>query len=170
MSALDRLLARLLGSHVDDLVRNALAERINQGVIVSPDQLLYKHLVHGDRSRLHIHPTAIVNNALFNVSGGKITIGEYAFFGHNVSILTGTHEVNKFGKERQLSFVKSGRDVIIGEGAWLASHVLVLGPCVIGAHAVVAAGSLVTEDVDPYTIVVGRPARILRKLEHTEAE
>jgi acetyltransferase-like isoleucine patch superfamily enzyme len=55
--------------------------------------------------------------------------------------------------------------VVIGEGAWLASLVLVLGPCRIGPHAVVAAGSLVIRDVEPYTVVAGQPARLLRRIE-----
>jgi acetyltransferase-like isoleucine patch superfamily enzyme len=38
---------------------------------------------------------------------------------------------------------------------------LVLGPCRIGEHAVVAAGSVVRADVPPYTVVGGVPARVL---------
>jgi acetyltransferase-like isoleucine patch superfamily enzyme len=54
--------------------------------------------------------------------------------------------------------------VVIGEGVWLASHVLVLGPVTISDHAVVAAGSLVREDVEPYTVVAGRPAKFVKKI------
>jgi acetyltransferase-like isoleucine patch superfamily enzyme len=127
---------------------------------------MYRYLVHGDRARLHLHPTAVVNNALFNVGSGHITVGEYAFFGHNVSVLAGTHDITKFGRERQLAIPRSGHDIVIGEGAWLASNVTVLGPSVIGAHAVVGGGSLVLGDVEPYTIVAGSPARVLRTIPH----
>jgi acetyltransferase-like isoleucine patch superfamily enzyme len=106
----------------------------------------------------------VVNNALFNVSGGEITLGEYVFFGHDVAILTGTHDIEKFGLERQMTFPRSGRDVVIGDGVWLASHVLVFGPVTIGEHAVVAGGSLVREDVEPYTVVAGRPAKVVKKI------
>jgi len=169
MSMLDRLLQRLLARPVDELVRRALAE---QGG--TPDageaggDSLYRYRVHGDRSRLRVHPTAVVNNALFNLSSGTITVGEYAFFGHDVAVLTGTHDVEKFGRERQTAIPRGGRDVVVHEGAWLASDVLVLGPCEIGAHAVVAAGSLVLRDVDPYTIVAGRPATPIRTVGHDQ--
>jgi acetyltransferase-like isoleucine patch superfamily enzyme len=53
---------------------------------------------------------------------------------------------------------------VIGVGVWLASHVLVLGPVTIGEHAVVAGGSLVREDVAPYTVVAGRPAKLVRTI------
>jgi acetyltransferase-like isoleucine patch superfamily enzyme len=153
MSVLDRLLLRLLARPVDELVRKAL------------DEELYRYRVHGDPRRLHIDPTAIINNALFNLSGGEVTVGRYAFFGHDVHVLTGTHDIGKFGRERQTAIQRSGRDVVIGEGAWLASSVLVLGPCRIGDHAVVAAGSLVNRDVAPYTVVAGRPATVVGTIE-----
>ncbi|MEY2443252.1 MAG: hypothetical protein QOJ46_2678, partial [bacterium] len=51
-----------------------------------------------------------------------------------------------------------------GEGAWIGSGAIVLGPCRIGAHAVVAAGAVVTEDVAPETLVAGVPARTVRSL------
>lgn len=182
MRLLDRLISRLLAGPLDDLVAARVAEELARQV---PDEVgkqvaelkldaLYRHRWHGAPDRLRVHETAIVNNALFNMSGGTITIGEYAFFGHDVAVLTGTHDVEQFGRARQLAFPRSGRDVVIGEGVWLASHVLVLGPVTIGAHAVVAGGSLVRSDVPPYAVVAGRPAKIIKMLtpppEHAAAE
>ena len=97
-------------------------------------------------------------------AGGDITIGEYAFFGHEVAVLTGTHDITEFGRQRQTTFPRSGRDVVIEEGVWVASHAMVLGPVRIGRHAVVAAGSLVLDDVAPYTVVAGRPAKVIKKI------
>lgn len=134
------------------------------GARETEDPALFRPLVYGDPARLHIHPTAVVNNTLFNLSSGEITVGDYAFFGHNVSILTGTHDWRKFGAERQVAVPHSGRDVVIEEGAWLSSHVVVVAPCRIGAHAVVGVGSLVLGDVESFTIVAGSPARVLRQI------
>ena len=161
MSLLDDLLVRVLRGPVQRLV----AEERNRYTYGESENPLYRYRVHGRPERLHIHPTAIVNNALFNVSGGDITIGEYAFFGHEVALLTGTHDITKFGRERQTTFPRSGRDVVIEEGVWVASHALVLGPVRIGKHAVVAAGSLVLDDVAPYTVVAGRPAKMIKKID-----
>jgi acetyltransferase-like isoleucine patch superfamily enzyme len=159
MRLLDRVIARVLRGPVDALVAQKVAE-------LKLDAL-YSYRWHGDRSRLHLPNTAVVNNALFNLSGGTITLGEYTFFGHDVAVLTGTHDIEKFGRDRQLGFPRSGRNVVIGEGVWLASHVLVLGPVTIGDHAVVAAGSLVREDVEPYTVVAGRPAKVVKTIART---
>jgi len=157
---LDELLNWILRAPVQRL----MAEERNRFSYGDREDPLYRYRVHGTLDRLHIDPTAIVNNALFNVSGGEITIGEYAFFGHEVAVLTGTHDVTAFGRERQLAFPRSGRDVVIEEGVWVASHAIVLGPARIGKHAVVAAGSLVLEDVAPYTVVAGRPATVVKKI------
>src|ERR671912_114411 len=158
MSTFDRLMARVLGRWLREPLRQVLAEQDPRQAGPEAHVEMYKYLVHGDPSKLDVHPTAVVNNALFNVGSGTITVGEYAFFGHNVSVLTGTHDINTFGRERQLAIPRSGRDIVIGEGAWVASNAMVLGPCRIGAHAVVGGGSLVIGDVEPYTIVAGSPA------------
>jgi acetyltransferase-like isoleucine patch superfamily enzyme len=133
------------------------------------DPALFRPLIYGDPERLHVHQTAILNNALINLSSGDVTIGEYAFFGHNVSILTGTHDWTKFGAERQVAVPSSGRDVVIEEGAWLSSHVVVVAPCRIGAHSVVGVGSLVLGDVEPYTVVAGSPAKVLKQIPRPDA-
>ena len=112
-------------------------------------RLLTEYSVYGPRRRLHLAPTAQVNDALFNLVSGEVVVGEWAYFGHGVMVLTGTHDITKFGRDRQDPSPQSGRDVHIGEGVWLASRVTVLGPCRIGAHAVVAAGSLVTPMLRP---------------------
>lgn len=127
-------------------------------------RFLYKYLLYGNEDRLQIDETAVVNNATFNTISGDIKIGKYVFFGLNVSVLTGTHDYNKFGRERQMAVPGFEKDVIIKEGAWLASNVTVIGPCIIGEHSVVAAGSLVNKDVPPYTIVAGIPARFVKKI------
>ena len=138
-------------------------ERLS-GARATEDPALFRPLVYGDPTRLHISPTAVVNNALFNLSSGEITVGEYAFFGHNVSVLTGTHDWTKFGAERQVAVPKTGRDVVIEEGVWVSSNAVIVAPCRIGAHAVVGVGSLVLGDVESYTVVAGNPARVLRTI------
>jgi acetyltransferase-like isoleucine patch superfamily enzyme len=149
----NKWLDRILNNYLESYLEKYLSKN-----------LLSQHLVFGDKSRLKIAETAIVNNALLNLSSGDITIEDYVFFGHNVSVITGTHDYHKFRRERQVTIPKTGRDVVIKEGAWIASNVTILGPCTIGEHSVVAAGALVKEDVPPYTIVAGLPARVIKKI------
>jgi acetyltransferase-like isoleucine patch superfamily enzyme len=123
------------------------------------DERLHRSVVWGDEARLSVHESAIVNDALFNTVSGTILVQAHAFFGHGVAVLTGTHDVTAIGPARATAVPNSGRDVVIGTGAWVASRATVLGPCVIGEHAVVAAGAVVTGDVPPRAIYAGVPAR-----------
>jgi len=124
---LERLVAPLLRETVDRQVRAAIAEHLT--------------------AASHVPPTTCLEQRLVQPVVGEITIEEYALFGHSVSVFTGTHDVTKFDRARQVGVPKTGRDVVIGRGAWVSSNALVLGPCRIGEHAVVAAASVVTADV-----------------------
>ncbi len=122
---------------------------------------LNTYRVYGDPSRLNLADGVSPMNTLFNTVSGSIEVGPHTIFGHNVSILTGSHEYRLLGPERAAGVPTSGRDIVIEEGAWIASNATVLGPCRIGAHAVVAAGSLAHEDVPRHAIVAGVPAKVV---------
>lgn len=127
-------------------------------------KLIEQPKIYGNVSRLKIDSTAIVNNATFNLISGNIIIKQYVFFGHNVSLLTGTHDYSKFNKERQQSAPNFGHNIIIEEGAWISSNATILGPCIIGEHSVVAACALVNSDVPPYSVVAGVPAKVIQNI------
>lgn len=57
------------------------------------------------------------------------------------------------------------RPVSIGNKAWIGFNVIILKGVTIGEGAIIAAGSVVTKDVAPYTIVAGNPARFIRAVE-----
>lgn len=138
--------------------RSLVAEQIRAWYIEQPR-------LFGPPNRLKVAATAKVMNGYFNLVCGTVEVEEYVFFGNNVSVITGTHDYQVQDLARQDAIPESGRDVIIGRGAWIGSNAVILGPCRIGDHAVVAAGSVVTRDVPPCTIVAGIPARVIRKIE-----
>lgn len=152
-------------------VREAIYRAIerNQFVAHAFEHYAEHPLFYGPRGRIEIGQGAQVSRAILNANSGKITIGEYAIIGEGVSLLTGTHDIMQFGVNRQRAWPRSGRDILIGEGAWVAAHAVVLGPCVIGSHAVVAAGAVVTRDVEAHTVVAGVPAQLVRRITVSEA-
>lgn len=70
----------------------------------------------------------------------------------------------KIGFYKDWSKVNKGR-IIIDDRVWVGFNVIILKNVHIGEGAVVAAGSVVTKDVEPYTLVGGNPARFIKKLE-----
>lgn len=127
-------------------------------------QLLSYPRVFGDWSRVKLGVNVVLNDALINTSSGDVTLEDYVFFGHGVCLLTGTHDYHKLNVERQTGIPQQGRDILIRQGAWLGSNVTVLGPCVIGAHSVVAAGSVVVRDIEDYAVYAGVPAQKIKDI------
>lgn len=114
--------------------------------------------VFGPADRLRVGAGVNLQDTLFNVMSGRISIGDDVFFGPRCMVLTGTHDVGHLGARRQTSIPVDGRDIVIGTGAWIASGAIIIGPSSIGEHAVVSAGSVLKGDVEPYVIVAGNPA------------
>lgn len=125
---------------------------------------LDKYRVWGDSSRISVGANVHLNNAVINTVSGTVSIGHNTFFGHNVSLLTGTHDYSLTGLARQTSVPSSGRDIVIEDGVWLASNTTVIGPCEIGENAVIAAGSVVIGNVASNSIYAGIPAKFIRTI------
>jgi acetyltransferase-like isoleucine patch superfamily enzyme len=132
-------------------------------------KLLLQHAVHGEPERLVIGQETDLNDTLFNTMGGRIVVGDYSFFGHGCMVLTGRHDYNRRLLERK-QHGDSGGDVVIGQGVWIGSGAILLGPLRIGDHAVIGAGSLVTRDCAAGGLYMGHPARWVRQIEDPEGE
>lgn len=154
---------RLLG--INDLAALPEAEAVQRVA----QRLLYTHRIFGDPARVTLGRDVVLNDALINTTSGRVTLRDFAFCGHGVSLLTGTHDFTQMGFARHGAVPPQGRDIEVGEGAWIASHATVLGPCRIGDNAVIAAGSVVTGDVDAGWVYAGVPAKRVRPIakEHT---
>ncbi|MFA5956099.1 acyltransferase [Hyphomicrobium sp.] len=59
----------------------------------------------------------------------------------------------------------SSAPVVLEENVWLGARVIVLSGVRIGANSVVAAGSVVTRDIPPYSLAAGQPARVIRSID-----
>jgi acetyltransferase-like isoleucine patch superfamily enzyme len=113
------------------------------------------------KNRLHLGKNVVLNNAFLDLHD-DIWIGDFTFFGHGVSVLTGTHDVSSYGLERQRGIQSA--PVRIDVGVWIASFSIVLPGTEIGAHSVVSAGSVVRGLIPPCVIVAGNPAQIVKRL------
>jgi len=99
-----------------------------------------------------IHPAARLGRGIMVDHGTGLVVGETAVIDDDVSMLQGV-TLGGTGKQGGDRHPKIRRGVLLGAGA------TVLGAITIGEGAKVGAGSIVLEDVEPYTTVVGNPAR-----------
>ncbi|MGI9289210.1 MAG: acyltransferase [Pseudomonadales bacterium] len=93
---------------------------------------------------------------------GKCRIGKNCLFGSGVHILSGKSQhdfsdINTPIQEQGGNFVK----ITIGEDSWVGNNAVVMAN--VGPKCVVAAGSVVTRDVEEFSIVAGNPATIIKK-------
>lgn len=62
-------------------------------------------------------------------------------------------------------FHEAPQRIVIKRGSWVGSGAVILPGVVVGEGAIVAAGAVVSQNVPPYTVVAGNPARPVRKLD-----
>ena len=109
---------------------------------------------------IHVGENVFINSGCKMQDQGGIRIGDDVLIGHNACLLTLNHELDP--ENRQDMYPKP---IHIKSRAWLGSNVTVLPGVTIGEGAVVAAGAVVTKDVDANTIVAGVPAKVIRKID-----
>lgn len=95
-------------------------------------------------------------------TAGLVKIGDRSLIGFRTTIISGNHAVppNR-GRIFEAGFVR--QPVVIGNDVWVGANVTILPGRTIGDGAVVAAGSVVTKNVGPFTVVGGNPAKLLRQ-------
>src|SRR4051812_40369815 len=146
-------------------------------------------------NRLSIGQDSIIQaNIRFEDSGGEIRIGDRSYIGKSDlvcyrSIVIGNDVIMSWGititdhdshsldwehrRNDVLDWGKGRKDwthvahapVVIGDKVWIGFNVSILKGVTIGEGAVIGAGAVVSRDVPPYSVAVGNPARVLRKLE-----
>ena len=92
-----------------------------------------------------------------------VTIGKDVLMGPDVIILTTRHAFEDPDTPINQQGVLPIAPVIIGDDVWIGARVVILPGVEIGKGAIIGAGSIVTKNVPPYTIVGGNPAKAIRK-------
>ncbi|MCU1741496.1 acyltransferase [Pseudomonas sp. 20S_6.2_Bac1] len=133
------------------------------GVEIHPDaKLCGRGWIYG-RGRLSIgEGTWLSPGVVFHTHcDADILLGARCDIGHGVEFIPGSHEI---GSSHRRAGTGTALPITVGAGCWLGAKSLVLGGVSIGEGAIVAAGSVVTRDVAPNTMVAGVPAVMKKQL------
>jgi len=104
--------------------------------------------------KVHLGDRNVINfGCLLDGRKFQIRIGSDVSIGPEASILTLGHD------PQSPEFEDRGGDVVIGNRVWIGYRAIILPGVTIGEGAVVGAGSIVTKNVEPFSIVAGNPAR-----------
>jgi acetyltransferase-like isoleucine patch superfamily enzyme len=129
----------------------------------------------GPEGRVDIGEYAMLNGVRI-ICDNRVEIGDYALISWNV-VLMDTHRASRDAGARRRALealAKSpvrrlpsaeGDPIRIGPNVWIGFDACVLPGVTIGEGSIVGARSVVTEDIPPFCIAAGNPARIVRALE-----
>lgn len=155
----------------------ALTERFNASPSASPAERssIIRALFGSIEAPFEIEPTFRCDYG-FNIHAGKglfmnfdcvildvceVRIGASCFMGPGVHLYTATHPIEAGARCAGREF---GKPITIGDRVWIGGRSVVLPGVRIGDEAVIGAGSIVTSDVPPRTLVAGNPAREIRRI------
>lgn len=121
---------------------------MQSSILMSTEMHRAEDLVIGDN-------TVINQHCLLDGRDG-LTIGNNVNISSHVLLVAGSHDV-----QDGLGFTGSAKRIVVEDYVWLCTRATVLQGVTVGRGAVVAAGAVVTKDVQPYQIVGGIPARTI---------
>ncbi|MBR2327596.1 MAG: acetyltransferase [Clostridia bacterium] len=99
----------------------------------------------------------------FAVISQGVIIGNDVMIAKNLKIFTVNHKIDRTDIPMRLQGSTDPSPLTIGNDVWIGESVIITpGCCNIGDGSVLAAGSVVTKDVEPYSIVGGNPAKLIR--------
>lgn len=110
-------------------------------------------VVIGDFSRIGIHSTVI----------GPVTIGSHVNLAQGITVTALNHNFSSKDKFIDEQGVATS-PIVIEDDVWIGANAVILPGVRIGRHSVIAAGAVVNRDVPPYSLAVGVPAQVKRKI------
>ncbi|MCL6459082.1 MAG: acyltransferase [Gorillibacterium sp.] len=114
-------------------------------------------------------------NFYLDAPGAEIVIGDHSYINRRTEIIAKTSVRIGSGcaiswdvvitdtDYHQIVGTESTKPIVIGDEVWIGCKSIILKGVTIGTGAVVAAGSVVTRDVEPYTLVAGTPAKVIKR-------
>lgn len=97
-----------------------------------------------------------------NVLIGPVTIGNDVILAQNIvmsGLNHGYEDINRPIYKQPVTKKK----ITVEDEAWIGANAVIVAGVTIGKHSVVAAGSVVTKDVPPYSVVDGNPAKVMKQ-------
>ena len=107
----------------------------------------------GNHTRVGLHNTII----------GPVIIGNHVNLAQGITVTALNHNFDDSNKRIDEQGVSTSA-VIIEDDIWIGANAVILPGVTIGHHSVVAAGSVVTKDVPPHSLVAGVPAKIIKQI------
>ncbi len=147
-------------------MRGAGALTLGENVYLSGRSCFYFMGGMGVKPEILIGNETFIGNGCTLSSARRIRIGEKCLISAGVRIHDNDgHPLDPERRRRNESIrPDEAHEVIIGNNVWIGAHAIILKGVVIGDNAVIATGSVVTQDVPSCAVAAGNPARVVKVL------
>lgn len=96
--------------------------------------------------------------------GAEITIEDYVLIGSGVHFYVSNHRFDDTTQPIYFQGHYESKSILVKKGAWIGANAIILPGVTIGENSVIGAGSIVTKNVEAYTVVAGNPAKLINNL------
>jgi acetyltransferase-like isoleucine patch superfamily enzyme len=127
-------------------------------------------LTAGDRGRIRIGGGTFLNQGVMVAAEGLVEIGAHCMAANGCLVTDGSHRFDDPDVPVPWQGFTTKGPTRIGDDVWLGANVVVTSGVTIGRRSVIGANSVVTEDVPPFSIAAGAPARVLRTITYADRE
>jgi acetyltransferase-like isoleucine patch superfamily enzyme len=117
-------------------------------------------------ARIRIGSGTFLNLGVMVAATHLVEIGDHCMFANGCFVTDGNHRFDDPGQPVTWQGFSSKGPTRIGDNVWCGANVVVTSGVTIGERAVIGANSVVIEDVPPFSIAAGVPARVVRRVEY----
>lgn len=142
--------------------KRAMLKKCGKNVIIGKSgDINYKYVAVGDCVSIGRHARFMCS------SRGEIRIGNHVMFAPHVFFITGDHRTDIIGRymdsvKNSEKLIENDADIIVEDDCWIGANTTILKGVTIGRGSIVAAGSVVTKNIPPYSISAGIPAKVIK--------
>lgn len=120
----------------------------------------------GQELGIHIGDGCSFAGGVVITSVKSVQIGDFVLFGKNVHIADHGHEYHNSNIPIIQQGISEALPVVVGSGSWIGQGVIICPGVTIGKNCVIGANSVVKSNIPDFSVAVGAPAKVVRKIEN----
>jgi acetyltransferase-like isoleucine patch superfamily enzyme len=138
---------------------------IGDNVTIGRGTEIYVHPPHSDFKSYVIRIGNNVHIGSHNIIGPRksIVLEDNVLIGPHVMIGDHSHRYENVDVPIKMQEATEGRPIRIEQDSWIGANVFILPNVTVGRHSIIGANSVVNRNIPPYSVVVGAPARVIKR-------
>jgi acetyltransferase-like isoleucine patch superfamily enzyme len=121
-------------------------------------------------ARVRIGSGTFLNIATMVAAHELVEIGDHVMFANSCFVTDANHRFDDLEKPVPWQGFATKRPTRVGDNVWCGAHVVITSGVTVGERCVIGANSVVTEDLPPFSIAAGAPARVIKRVEGAPPE